>query len=497
MFKQRFSALLFTITLAFTLSLPAFATNETPTAPATREEAAQQAAALAAQYGEATSVQYALWEDGKITLSGSTGVYSKTENRAITTDTLYGIGSVSKIYTTAAVMKLIDDGKVKLDSPITQYLPNFRMADERYKDITVRMLLNHSSGLFGSSTNDAFLFADTDQRATSELLRRLQGDPNGYSPRLKADPGAMSVYCNDGFTLAELLVEAVSGQEFTEFLHNELLAPLNLSSTFTPQDRFDLSRLAKTYQSAEETRALPQETLGVIGTGGIYASASDLAAFGGALTSEGLLSSNSLSAMQNAEYKRGLWPSDDADSVAYGLGWDSVKVYPFATSGIQALNKGGDTIYYHANLVIIPEHKMAAAVLSSGGISTFNQQAASEMLIDALATQGVTVDETPLTLPDAEPVSMPTDMLAYAGYYGNLMQQMQVSISADGTLTLHMLSSPSTPDQSFRYYSDGSFRDETGQGVLIKLVTESNGLTYFYQKGCSPLPGLGYLPMSQ
>ena len=66
-------------------------------------------------------------------------------------DLVYCIASVSKMYSTAAVMQLVDAGKVKLDGYVTEYLPDFKMADERYKDITVRMLMNHTSGIMGTT----------------------------------------------------------------------------------------------------------------------------------------------------------------------------------------------------------------------------------------------------------------------------------------------------------------------------------------------------------
>ena len=64
-----------------------------------------------------------------------------------TTDTLSSVASVSKMFAVTAVMQLADQGKVDLDAPVTDYLPDFKMADSRYKNITVRMLMNHSSGL--------------------------------------------------------------------------------------------------------------------------------------------------------------------------------------------------------------------------------------------------------------------------------------------------------------------------------------------------------------
>ena len=487
MWKKRLSALALTAVMAVSISAPALAAETE--APATREESAALAAQYAAQYGGAVSVQYAVWQDGEITISGHAGVYSKSEDRLLLDTDLYGIGSVSKIYVTAAVMQLAEQGKIDLDAPVIRYLPDFKMADERYRDITVRMLLNHSSGLMSASHN-MLLFADDDRSATENLLETLS------TQRLAADPGAYSVYCNTGFTLAELVVEAVSGKTFPEYLHESILVPNGLENTFTPQDEFDASRLVKTYLG-EDPRALPQDCLGTVGTGGIYASAADLAAFGGLLCSDGLLTSASLDAMAAPEYSSGIWPDDTDDILSFGLGWDSVSLAPFGYNDIQALAKGGDTQYYHAGLVILPEYDMAAAVLTSGGVSTYNEMAASRMLIDALAEQGVAVDETVPSLPAANPSqSMPAGMLDYSGYYASTLQQFKVDISADGVLTLQSLTVPSSPAQTFYYFDDGSFRDETGAAAMVKPVVEENGETYLWQKAYAFLPGLTVLPTS-
>ena len=487
MWKKRLSALALTAVMAVSISAPALAAETE--APATREESAALAAQYAAQYGGAVSVQYAVWQDGEITISGHAGVYSKSENRALLDTDLYGIGSVSKIYVTAAVMQLVDQGKIDLDAPVTKYLPDFKMADERYKDITVRMLLNHSSGLMNAAHN-MILFADGDRSATEDLLETLS------TQRLAADPGAYSVYCNTGFTLAELVVEAVSGKPFPEYLHEAILAPNGLENTFTPQDEFDTSRLVKTYLG-EDPRALPQDCLGTVGTGGIYASAADLASFGGLLCSDGLLTSASLDAMAAPEYSSGIWPDDADDILSFGLGWDSVSLAPFGYNDIQALAKGGDTQYYHAGLVIIPEHNMAAAVLTSGGVSTYNEMAAARMLIDALAEQGVAVDETVPSLPQAaRSEAMPAEVMDYSGYYASTLQQFKVDISAGGVLTLQSLTVPSAPAQTFYYFDDGSFRDETGAAAMVKPVVEENGEIYLWQKAYAFLPGLTVLPTS-
>ena len=478
--QHTLSAVLAGLLLAAALSAPALAAEDTRIR--TREEAARHAVQLAAEYGGADSIRYALWEGGEITLQGGWGVYSRSENRALTEDILYGVGSVSKTYTAAAVLKLCEEGALTLETPVAEILPEFCMADERYQSITVRMLLDHSSGLMGDSTRNAFLFDDTDPQAADALLRRLA------TQRLKAEPGAYCVYSNDGYTLAELVVEAASGMEYMDYVRAALLAPGELADTFAPGGDFDPDRLARTYASPQDPRALPQDTLGIVGTGGIYATASDLAAFGGAVFCEdGILSADAIAASMADEYARGIWPEDTEDVVSYGLGWDSVHWYPFAYSGIQAVTKGGDTILYHAGLVVIPEYDMAAAVLSSGGVSTYNEMAASQMLIAALAEQGVAVDQTPHTLPAAERAEMPAELMDYAGLYGDSTSAVMLTVTADGVL--------STGNAPLYYYSDGSFRDEN-QMVMLKFVEEDNGQTYLWQKAYSSIPGLGEQPSS-
>lgn len=477
--RSRVSACLLALALLMSLVPAAQAAD---VSDGLRQTAAAQAAA-ALEYGGATSVQYALWRDGEVVLTGSAGAYSLSENRALTGDILYGVGSVSKVYTTVAMMLLVEEGKVDLDEPVTTYLPDFTMADERYRDITVRMLLNHSSGLMGSAGPGSFLFHDGEHDATDELLERLS------TQTLQAAPGAYSVYSNDSFSLAQLVIEAVSGLEFGDFLAREITQPLGLESTFVPGDAFDTSRLAKAYLTTGDPRALPPETLAVAGCGGIYATASDLAAFGGALTGGDLLSEESLQAMAADEYLRGMWPEDsEDDALAYGLGWDNVHMFPFNQSDIQALVKGGDTLVYHAGLVVLPEYDMACAMVSSGGVSTYNQASAANILIAALAEEGVAVDIT-ASLDEVAPAAMPAELMAYSGAYGTSTALGRVDVSADGVLTLDLAGT----QQQFTYREDGSFRDENNF-ALLKFVEEENGQVYLFQKSYGYVPGWASFP---
>ena len=118
-------------------------------------------------------------------LTGHTGTFSKTENRVLMDTDLYGIGSSSKIYTTVAVMQLAGRREAVLDAPVTRYLKDFKMAIPGTKDITVRMLLNHSSGLMGSTLDSALLFDDSDPSSTDLLLERLAPAAQGRSRRIQ------------------------------------------------------------------------------------------------------------------------------------------------------------------------------------------------------------------------------------------------------------------------------------------------------------------------
>ena len=479
------SALALALALCLSLSLPVSAAESKPSAV---DQVAEKAVGALLSTSQASQADWAVWQEGKIISSGSrknavdsTGNYLEAQGDA------YGIGSVSKIFTTVAVMQLVESGKLELDKPVVQYLPAFKMADPRYKNITVRMLLNHSSGLMGSTFGSALLLGDSSQQATGTLLDNLA------KQRLKADPGAYSSYCNDGFTLAQLVVEAVTDMNFEDYLHAKVFDPAGLKETWSPEENVE-SRRAAIYQPGYE-KPLPKECLGVTGAGGLYATAKDLAVFGGALTDSTLIKKSSREAMAAAECEKGVWASENyPNAVSFGLGWDSVKTYPFYQSGITALAKGGDTGYYHAGLVVLPEKKMAAAVLTCGGVSTYNEMAASQMLIAALAQKGEEVAEIRFRLPGAKKTALPKEMLDCAGYYGAQLV-IKIGLTEEGVMTMSYPDMPSLPKRTYSYYDDGTFRDDGGTSAF-RLVKEKDGQTYLYQWGFSNIPGLGNLPTS-
>ncbi len=457
----------------------------------TMKAAKEKAELLTAAY-DTNSVQYTLIDHGNIVISGQFGKNDEQGQKPLTTDTMYGIGSTSKMFTTVAVMQLVDQGKIDLDTPVVHYIPEFRMKDERYKQITPRMLLNHSSGLNGSTFTNAYLFEDIDTYAHDTLLKQLAGQT------LKADPGAYSVYCNDGFTLAEILIERVSGMNFTPYIHRYITEPLGMVNTKTPLDSPNTAKMAGLYYPTY-TGQLPNETLNMIGAGGIYSTAEDLARFSQIFTGEAeeILSGKSTTAMVQEEYKTPLWPDDADNSLEYGLGWDSVHLYPFSEYGMKALTKGGDTSLYHSSLVVLPEQDMAAAVVTSGGSSTYDQLLANEILLQALKEKGTIAEFKPKkSFGTPVKADMPESVMQYSGIYGATSTTTNIEITEGGVMSVTSEQPSDNPVQSYEYSVDGTFRSTNGN-TMISFVTKENGRTYVWVRKYVSLPGLGQTAVSE
>lgn len=457
----------------------------------TRQAAQEKAELLTTTYAT-NSVQYALIDHGSITVSGQSGKNDEQGLNPLTKDTMYGIASISKMFTTVAVMQLAEQGIIGLDTPVIRYITEFTMTDERYKQITPRMLLNHSSGLNGSSNVNADLFEDNDTYAHDTLLKQLSGQT------LKADPGAYSVYCNDGFTLAEILVERVSGMDFTSYVHRYITEPLGMMNTLTPLDSPDRAKMAGLYYPAYPGQ-LPGQTVNAIGMGGIYSTAEDLARFSQLFTGEAeeVLAGKSAALMAQDEYKTPLWPDDADNSIGYGLGWDSVDLYPFSEYGIKALTKGGEITLYKASLVVLPGQDIAAAVVSSGGSGMYNQLMANEILLQALKEKGTITEFKPEKSYGA-PVQadMPESMLQYSGIYGATGTMMNIKISAGGVLSITSEQPSNNPKQIFNYSRDGMFHSSDGD-AMVSFVKEENGRTYLWIRQYVSVPGLGQTASSE
>src|SRR5205814_4649245 len=385
----------------------------------------------------ASAVAIALVDDKRIIWSQRFGLADHDMGQMPTDSTMFGIGSVSKMLPTIAVMKLVDRGVVDLDTPLVTYLPAFRMAAAGYEKITVRMLLNHSSGFPGTDNRDATIRSPV-PRYFDQLLQTLS------MSRLKAPPGYMSVYCNDGFTITAALVQAMSGKSYVQFVQDEILTPLGMANTRYPLSAFPAGSYAKAYVKGA---AKPQEFVNTLASGGLYSTADDMARIammflnGGRVETTRILSSASVAEMAKDQTIGSFDPIHNK-SFAYGLGWDSVSEPGLAAVGFDGWAKGGDTSDYHAALVVSPQAQLGIVVLTSGPGSPPPIVVAERVLLRALDENGrIAAFPSPL-LPVVPPVApVPDGRLAdIAGEYAQGGLIMQFQPKPDGMLLVSLRS---------------------------------------------------------
>ena len=185
--------------------------------------AAREAVAQQMSTGLPSSASVAAMVGGEIVYAEGFGLRDRALNIPVDLDTQFGIGSVSKIFVAAGVLILVQEGRLELDKPVIDYLPGFVMQDERYKHITVRMLLNHTSGIPGTNNKDSSTVVKN-RAFVQETLERLR------TTHLINDPVRISVYCNDGFTVAEALVD-VSGLSYADFLEQNIFSKMGMFDT--------------------------------------------------------------------------------------------------------------------------------------------------------------------------------------------------------------------------------------------------------------------------
>ena len=432
-----------------------------------------------------TTVQYALMDGDEIVLSNMVGVNDEW-NKPV-----FCIASTSKMHVTAAVMMLVDQGRIDLDVPVAEYMPEFTMADERYKEITPRMLLNHSSGLYGTT----MLYGNSMSLGSPSTVGRDAFFEYKKGETLKADPGEMSVYCNDGFILAEFLVEKVSGMTYVDFVKNNISKPLGLTYTTTALDpELDVMEITLTPGVGGEPMV---EYMNYLGTGGVYSTAEELCKFSRLFMNHypEILSKESAEMTFEPEFAKGLWVEEDIPNMlGYGLGWDNVRGSMFSKYGIRAVNKGGDASFHHADLTVLPDHNISMAVLTAGGNSGFNTLMSANVLLEYLNSKGIIEELQEDGIESAPPVKvdMPEELKKYEGLYGTggvSPRAVQIAID-DGEMTLPGGMGGMIPDMMFVYTGEGEFTAEDGTTVVY-FKEEANGKTYMIQRAGMRLPGFG------
>ena len=246
-------------------------------------------------------------------------------------------------------MQLVDEGLIQLEDKVTDILPEFTMKDERYKDITVRMCLDHSSGLPGTQWKHFSVNTTSKFDYYSEVLNYL------LKSTLKADPGTYSTYCNDGFTLAEMVVSKVRNMNYEDVLKKYITEKIDAKSTNTSYT------IDSNYPLVSEGKK-PKEYFPIQGAGGITTSMIDLCKFGQLFLEPNSIISEESKALMDKSWGTTFLESD-LGAIDFGLGWDLVRHHdPDYDFGDGVLAKGGNSMFFSSRLIIVPKYNAVLAL---------------------------------------------------------------------------------------------------------------------------------------
>jgi CubicO group peptidase (beta-lactamase class C family) len=364
----------------------------------------------------------------------ASGVLNLDTGVDATTESLFQIGSITKVWTATVVMQLVEEGAVELDAPLRRYIPTFRVADPVVSEsVTIRHLLTHSSGIDGDNLSDTGRGDDALEKyvATCASLRQVH------------PLGATMSYCNTGFTLLGRVIEVVTGEVFDTAIRTRLFGPMELSHTATlPEDvlrfRAAIGHVQPPGGELHTASAwgLPRSAGPA---GAICSTASEVVEFARLHLSGGaqIVSTESVRAMQVPQVDV---PSggDGLFSRKWGLGWSI-----FDWGGRTVIGHDGGTIGQAAFLRVVPDTGVAVALLTNGG----RPMALYRDLFGALLAEvaGVEMPEQPV--PPEPP--LPVDPEAYAGVYEREGASIRVAARDGGIVAIQTvtgLGSELTPE---------------------------------------------------
>jgi CubicO group peptidase (beta-lactamase class C family) len=277
------------------------------------------------------------------------------DGRAVTPQTPFMIGSTGKSITALAVMQLVEAGQIELDAPVQTYLPWFRVADpEASAQITVRHLLNQTSGFSSATGLKEFAASDMSEDAIESSVRRLQDE------KLAHPPGATHEYSNVNYITLGLIVQTVSGQPYETYVQEHIFDPLEMRHSFASQAEAVQDGMATGYVTwfrIPIAKDLPFDR-SKLPEGRLICSVEDMAHFllaqinGGRYGDASVLSSEGM-----AEMHRPAVPTGSTDEF-YGMGW-----FIGPTNDVPTIWHGSDLPNFSGSLLIVPEERLGIVVM--------------------------------------------------------------------------------------------------------------------------------------
>jgi len=244
---------------------------------------------------------------GRLVAAKGYGKASVELDAPATPATLYALASVSKPFTAAAIMLLVEDGKIGLNDPLTNY---FSWVPREWSEVKVRHLLTHTSGIREEEYKGDFLEWERQEHNQEEIVRTAFGPP-------LARPGEKFRYSNTGYRVLGMLIEKVSGQSYWDFLEQRIFHPLGMAATRNSDPQKVIPNRARGY-GLSDGRLInrdPASASSAFAQGALISSVLDMVKWDAALNSEVLLKKTSLEEM---------WTPvrlNDGTTSNYGFGW--------------------------------------------------------------------------------------------------------------------------------------------------------------------------------
>lgn len=361
MAKKRTAAYLLALTLALSTPLMSLAFAE-PARAAESADAKEIAAFLDEFFArpeakrQAEAVTVSVVKDGQVVAEKGYGATDRESKQAVDpSKTTFRVGSVSKVFTAAALMQLVDQGKVALDDNIEKYLDGYKVTNPFDRPVTLAMLLAHTTGFEVRDPTPANILFDPAQKAVS-----LKEAIFANFPPVVRETGTSYMYDNFAYGLVGYIVQQASGESFNEYLQKHVFQPLGMTSTSFLQEEKLLARLPTVYDPSGTAVPVYRVSPDVIPEGSMITTAEDMSKFmiaflGGGKTPEGktILSPESIQAMSS--YHQAIHP--DVPDSTYGFEAPIVD-----DNGSDAIMKGGSIVGFESLMWLLPDQKTGVFV---------------------------------------------------------------------------------------------------------------------------------------
>ena len=298
--------------------------------------------------------------NGKPVFRQGYGVTDLRSLHSIGPQTNFRLASFTKQFTAMCIMLLARDGKLHYDERLTDIFPEFPAYG---KSISIRNLLNHTSGLPDYEDILMKQYPDTPPEKIPQILDAGVLKLMEQQTSTNFPPGSKWEYSNSGYAVLAMIVEKVSGKPFGQFLHDRIFVPLKMENTLAHEKgKNDVPNRAygysKTDKGLQQTDQSP--TSAVLGDGGIYSSIDDLAKWDRALREHTLLSEAEMRpALTPVHVADGL-PTSEGHTVSYGFGWF---LDPY--NGHRRMWHDGETIGFRTTIQRFPDENLTAIVLAN------------------------------------------------------------------------------------------------------------------------------------